>query len=141
MSWGKGITLTMIAFIGFIITLTWIKMSKVNASTLVVENYYEREVNYEQEIQAERNANNLGKFIITNSDSDLIFALETTNSVSDVVIYFSRPNNNKQDKKWGFNSQNTIQVFKKDLVPGRYQLEISYKIDGKECLQKEEITI
>jgi hypothetical protein len=141
MNWGKGITIAMILFIGFIITLTWIKLSKVNASTLVVENYYEREVNYEQEIQSERNANELGRYEIATNETQLNLTLNTTNQVSDVVIYFSRPNNAKQDKKWSFGSKTSIQIEKEDLVKGIYQLEITYKIAGKECLQKEEITI
>lgn len=141
MNWGKGITLAMVLFIGFIITLTVIKLGKVNASTLEDTNYYEREVNYEQEIQAQKKAIELGRFIVEQKEDVLVFSLDKPAEATAIKIVFSRPNNAKQDKKFEFSTSKEAVVSKKKLVSGKYKIEITYLINGKNCLQKEEVTI
>jgi len=53
MNWGKGITIVMVAFIGFIITLVTILMS--NKIDLVSEDYYQKEIKFEDEIASAKN--------------------------------------------------------------------------------------
>lgn len=139
MNWGKGLTLAMLLFIGFIVTLTWIKLSKV--SDLEDENYYEREINYEQEIQAQRNANAFEKISIGNDDKFLIFTIPTEIQMQNATVKFIRPSDKKLDKTFLFENSKTLLISKGELKAGKYKLEITYQIDGKDCLVKEEITV
>ena len=49
MDWGKGILLTIIAFVAFIMTLVVISV-KQDDIHLVTENYYEKEIKYQDQI-------------------------------------------------------------------------------------------
>ncbi len=52
MDWGKGILLTIIAFVGFILTLVVISVRQDDIH-LVTENYYEKEIRYQDQIDRE----------------------------------------------------------------------------------------
>lgn len=139
MNWGKGLIIAMTLFIGFIVTLTWIKLSKV--SDLEDENYYEREINYEQEIQAQRNANAFEKMTIQNDDNFVVLTIPTEVQMQNASVKFIRPSDKKLDKTFPFEQSKTLLINKEELVSGKYKLEITYQIDGKDCLVKEEITV
>jgi len=59
-NWGTGIVLAFIGFIGFILFFV-VKMSVDHSANhdLVTEEYYKEELDYQNEIDAETNANNL----------------------------------------------------------------------------------
>ncbi len=139
MNWGKGLTIAMALFMGFIITLTVIKLQKT--SDLEVENYYEREINYEQEIQAQRNANLFDKLLIKNDDEFIVLTIPEATDMTDVKVLFIRPNDKNLDKPFHFEDTKMLLIRKDDLKTGKYKLEITYRIGDKECLQKEEIVI
>src|SRR5690554_3300252 len=134
MNWGKGLTVAMILFMGFIIYLTVIKLQKT--SDLEVENYYEREINYEQEIQAQRNANMFEKIMIKNDDEFVVFTIPEDVDMSKAKVLFIRPNDKNLDKPFYFESTKMLLVRKDELQVGKYKLEISYRIGSKGCLQK-----
>lgn len=139
MNWGKGITVVMILFMGFIITLTSIMMR--TSTDLESEDYYAREVNYEQEIQAQRNANELEKIGVAEDEEFIVLKVSETVEISAIKVLFIRPNNKKMDKTFEFQDSKTLLIAKKDLEKGMYKMEISYEHEGKPCLQKEEITL
>lgn len=140
MNWGKGLILAMLSFIVFIAVLTGIKLSKV--SDLEDENYYEREINYEQEIQAERNANAFEKISIGNDDKFLIFTIPSDVEMQNAIVKFIRPSDKKLDKIYPFEQSKSLLISKEELKAGKYKLEITYQIDGKDCLVKiSEITV
>ena len=63
-NWGTGIVITIIAFIAFIMYFV-ITMSTDNAYShdLVTDKYYQEELNYQEEINAEKNAKKLSENI------------------------------------------------------------------------------
>jgi len=70
MNWGKGIVIGMVTFMGFIIFLVvGLMMNRVDLES---EDYYKREINYEQEITAQENANNLDSKIEIVSNKDFV---------------------------------------------------------------------
>lgn len=139
MNWGKGLTIAMALFIGFIITLTSIMMSK--STDLEDEDYYAREVNYEQEIQASKNAATLGKATVNLVDDAIQIAFPDDLALSEGKVVLSRPNNQKLDQEFYFEEGNSFVIPKSKLVAGKYNIEILYKINNQSCIQKEEITI
>lgn len=139
MNWGKGLTVAMILFMGFIITLVTIMIR--TSTDLESEDYYSREVNYEQEIQAQKNANELEKISINEDEEHLVLKVPENIELPTVKVNFIRPNDKKMDKTFEFQNSKTLLVSKKELEKGIYKLEIIYEYEGKACLQKEEITL
>lgn len=129
----------MVVFIGFILSLTITMMSK--QSDLEDEDYYLREVNYEQEIQAQKNANSFGRILVNNNLDTIVIDFPKDIQTASIKLFFIRPNNKKLDKEFLFESSENLYVPKDKLMNGKYKLEISYEVGSKKCLQKEEITI
>jgi hypothetical protein len=141
MNWGKGITIFMVAFMSFILYMVITLMTKGN-SELESEDYYKKEIKYQNEINAQRNANRKKEKVkITDSQEYLTFTFPGNEKIEEISIEFYRPNNSKNDIS--FNEQNTSNVLidKKKLIKGLYIVSISYRVKGAFYMQKEEITI
>lgn len=140
MNWGKGIAITLGMFMVFIIILTAIKISKVN--DLEHENYYDREIAYESEIQAQRNAKRLGLIEISDEDEEfLILRLPEGVEIKRVEIILLRLSDKSLDREYVFENTQTILIPKKELVNGLYKLDVLYQIDNESCLIRRDVMI
>ena len=139
MNWGKGIAIALALFIGFIIYLGVTLMSQ--DVDLETEDYYLREMAYDEEIKAIQNANNGKKIKVKNEDEQIVVVIPSDEDYEDVLIEFNRPNNEKMDKEFKMEGTKTMVISYDILQKGRYNLTITYLSDGKPCLQKEEIYI
>src|SRR5690554_6466529 len=139
MNWGKGLVLAMVLFVGFIAVLTGLKLSKVN--DLEHEDYYAREINYEQEIQAQGNANSFDKVEIKDQENFITIRVPESLEASEIKVILTRPNDKNLDKEYQFDDSKTHLISKDELAIGVYKVEILYKVDGKDCLIKDEIKI
>ena len=140
MNWGKGIIITMAAFMSFILFMVFTLMSK--STDLESEDYYKKEIEYEQEMNALKNASQLkvhAKIDLT--EEFVVVVLPTKEQVSNVQIALFRPDNKKKDKLLNENNSKTIMIAKNTLLKGRYNVAIKYEVNGKKILQKEEIMI
>ncbi len=140
MNWGKGIIITMAAFMSFILFMVFTLMSK--STDLESDDYYKKEIEYEQEMNALKNASQLkvhAKIDLT--EEYVVVVLPTKEQVSNVQIALFRPDNKKKDKLLNENNSKTIMIAKNTLLKGRYNVAIKYEINGKKILQKEEIMI
>ena len=140
MNWGKGIIIAMGAFMSFILFMVFTLMSK--STDLESEDYYKKEIEYEQEMNALINASQLkvhAKIDLT--EEYVVVVLPTKEQVSNVQIALFRPNNKKKDKLLNENNSKTIMIAKNTLLKGRYNVAIKYEVNGKKILQKEEIMI
>lgn len=63
MDWGKGILLTIIGFVAFIMTLVVISVRQDDIH-LVTENYYEKEIKYQEHIEREKSAAALDRVVL-----------------------------------------------------------------------------
>ena len=139
MNWGKGIAIALALFMGFIIYLGVTLMSQ--DVDLETEDYYLREMAYDEEIKAIQNANNGEKIKVKNEDEQIVVVIPSNEDYEDVLIEFNRPNNEKMDKEFKMEGTKTMVISYDILQKGRYNLTITYLSDGKPCLQKEEIYI
>ena len=140
MNWGKGIAITLGMFMVFIIILTAIKISKVN--DLEHENYHDREIAYESEIQAQRNAKSLGLIEISDEDEEfLILRLPEGVEIKRVEIILLRLSDKSLDREYVFENTQTILIPKKELVNGLYKLDVLYQIDNESCLIRRDVMI
>lgn len=140
MNWGKGIIIAMGAFMSFILFMAFTLMSK--STDLESEDYYKKEIEYEQEMNALKNASQLKENAKIDLTEDyVVIVLPTKEQVSNVQIALFRPDNKKKDKLLNENNSKTIMIAKNTLLKGRYNIAINYEVNGKKILQKEEIMI
>jgi hypothetical protein len=140
MNWGKGIVIGMGVFMSFITVLVVILMSQ-NVD-LESEDYYQREINYEQELTAMRNAEQQEKQIkVARSDEYIVVQVPDSVSFTDVSVYLRRPNNSKDDQFFKLNNSKNLLIPMSKLRKGNYGMEISYYVGDKPCLQKENLSL
>ena len=139
MNWGKGIAIALALFMSFIIYLGVTLMSQ--DVDLETEDYYLREMAYNEEIKAIKNANSGEKIKVKNEDEQIVVVIPSDADYRDVLIEFNRPNNDKMDKEFKMEGTKTMVIAYDMLQKGKYNLTITYLSDGKPCLQKEEIYI
>lgn len=139
MNWGKGIIVAFVLFIGFIVfMITSMISTKVD---LVSDDYYVREIAYEQEIQALKNSNSAGKFSIKDGDEFVVVSAPDESNFSEILIDMKRPNNDELDQSFEMKDSKTLLIDKNELEVGMYNIELSFKSAGKVCLQKEKIYV
>ena len=144
-NWGTGIVIGMVIFISFILFLV------VNMLTddrfnhdLVTEEYYQRELHYQEEIDAETNAFSLEENIKDYRVKDgwvVEFPenLELSKISGDLNFY--RPSNKKLDFSIPLDlKKRKIHISEGQLVGGRWNINIYWKYENTELLYKKEIT-
>jgi len=129
MNWGKGITIVIILFIGWIAFLIY-KTGEVT-SEMVTDNYYEKELVYEKVIQAKRNVQQLSALpTISQQQNNVLitFPKEVTTAATGNIIFY-RPNNPQQDKKYTItiNDNNAQNIATTDLTKGVYQIQLTWQ--------------
>lgn len=144
-NWGVGIVIAFVAFIGFILVLI-VRMSteKEFSHDLVVEEYYKKEIGFQDEINAQENANAMKQHIrVQEGDTgiEIIFPseLNTENISGNVNMY--RPSNKKLDFDTALQLEgNKMLIPKNKILEGKWKISVQWELDGKNYLYKEKIT-
>ncbi len=140
MNWGKGIIIFMASFMTFILWMVFTLMSK--NTDLESEDYYKKEIAYEQEIQAQRNANDAKEKVKVSENKDfIILQFPVKEKIDTVSVEFFKPNDKKGDQLFAEVGTKTMMVEKNKLQKGLYLINIHYQIENKKFLQKEEIML
>jgi hypothetical protein len=140
MNWGKGIIVAMALFMGFIIFLVVNIMSKT--VDLESEDYYKREINYQEEITQQNNTNALAdKVKLLSQEEFVVVQIPEKGDFTEINVHFLRPDDKNSDKVFQIKGTKSYLIPKIELVKGKYNIEIRYQVDSKQCLQKETIII
>jgi nitrogen fixation protein FixH len=143
-NWGTGIVIAIIGFMSFIMYFV-ITMSTDNTYShdLVTDKYYQAELNYQQEIDAEKNANNLAEKIkVEKSAKGLkIYFPENIQPKSiDGKVFLYRPSNKQLDFEIPISISKTyLLVPEQRLVDGRWNMKILWKYKNTNYLVKKEL--
>jgi hypothetical protein len=140
MNWGKGIIIGMGLFMGFIIFLV------VNVMThrvdLQSDDYYKKEIQYEDEILAVKNANELNEQISINAADDfLVVKIPDSLNAQQIKLDLIRPDDKKLDQHLLISDTKTFLLPLKELTEGKYLTELHYLVKEKPFLQKSEVYI
>ena len=139
MNWGKGIALFLTLFIAFITTLAVI-LIKADAN-LVSEDYYLKEIQYEDEIIAMQNAKDSGAKLSQEISADGIFiALKSTEKPEFMLVQLLRGNDPSQDLSFKAKGS-SIFIEREQLKTGKYHLTVFWKIDETTYQIKEELWV
>ncbi len=144
-NWGTAIVIAFVAFISFILFFV-IRMSVDNRANhdLVTEEYYKAELGYQNEIDAENNANEDSANLIVKKTADGLLvtfpaAIDFNKIKGTASLY--RPSNKQLDFEYTLTLSDTYFLIPHDrLVDGRWDVKIAWEYEGKDYLHKEKIT-
>ncbi len=143
-NWGTGIVITIVLFIGFIMYFV-VTMSTNNGYNhdLVTEKYYQKELVYQEKIDASKNAAALkeGLNIEQTKEGLMIgFPSELDPTLIKGKVFLYRPSNKQLDFEIPISLLNKyLLVPDKSLLGGRWNITVEFEYGGKNYLYKKEI--
>lgn len=111
---------------------------------LEAENYYEKEVNFGDEILAVNNFNLLASDLKVKNNAQLEIHLPDTLMGNEIAysVLFKKPNNANLDKSFVITSSNgVVGMDYENFVDGLYNLEMTFVLNGKQYLRKKGIMV
>ena len=144
-NWGTGIVLAFIGFIGFILFFV-VKMSMDDRANhdLVTEEYYKEELKYQEEIDAESNANNLSiRLEMRKTPQGLLVQFPKSMELEKIkgTVSLYRPSNKHLDFDLPISLSNAhLLIPDKRLLDGRWDIKIAWEYLDKPYLFKKSIT-
>lgn len=143
-NWGTGIVLAFIGFISFIMYFVInMNINKKYDHDLVVDDYYKLELEFQNDINKQKNAQTLEKDISwTKTVEGIVLTfpetLETNNISGKVFLY--RPSNKQLDFEIQISlSNHNLLIPDKRLLDGRWNIKVDWKYNENSYLYKKEI--
>jgi len=143
-SWGTGIVIGIIVFVVISITMTVIFMTQ--DVSLVSDNYYEKSLSYQEEIDKQSRTNSLDDQVKINFNGEIInilFPVEYLNSNISGEIYFYRPSDPNLDFKMplDLNEEGNQMILVKDFEKGFWRVKLNWTMNGNGYYNEKAITI
>ncbi|MCF6280104.1 MAG: FixH family protein [Flavobacteriaceae bacterium] len=144
-NWGTGIVIAFIAFISFILYFVInMGINKKYSYDLVTENYYELELEYQNDINKEKNAHTLKNNLnYTKTTEGLLIEFPKDFDVKKITgkVFLYRPSNKQLDFETPISlSNHTLLIPDKRLLDGRWNIRIDWKYNDSLYLFKKKIT-
>ena len=144
-NWGTGIVIVMLSFIAFIMYFV-VNMLTDNKydHDLVTEEYYKKELHYQEEIDAEKNSRSLTVDIIGEKTKEgwlLKFPENINYKEIEGSVFLYRPSNKQLDYNMPIKlSSNYLLIPDTRLLDGRWNITVDWKYKGTPYLYKKSIT-
>ncbi|WP_435263934.1 FixH family protein [Tenacibaculum sp. nBUS_03] len=144
LNWGTGIVISIIAFISFILYFVITMSTKQGYNyDLVTEKYYQKELDFQKDIEALKNAKKLKKNIITKRTKEgltIHFPKEFDPKKIKGKMFLYRPSNKQLDFEIPISLSNRyLLVPENRLLGGRWNITINWQYKGKDYSFKEEL--
>jgi len=137
-NWGVGLTIFMVLFMTFILSI--VIFTSFLQTDLYAEDYYQQELNYQQEIDAKNVSAQFDKsFYLTQSTKEVFVHFDELKNWEQLngKLYFYRPNNAELDRSIAFSPQDGIQLISKEhFKTGEYEVKLTWK-EGEQSFQIE----
>lgn len=138
-NWGSGIFIFLVIF--FISIFTFLYIAFNNDIELVEEDYYPKELNYQQQIDKQDNLKQLGDQINIIKSTDYISLQFPKSQIQDSIfgqIILYRPSNSKLDKaiRIKTDSNNVHLISTKEFIAGKYVLKVAWSYKQKAYYQE-----
>ena len=142
-NWGTGIFIFIIIFLS--LAITFIIFSLQFDTNLVHEDYYEKGVNYTEQIEIiKRSIKYSNKINIDEDEKEITISTEDfqLQKINKWNIHFFRPSDKKKDYKIVSDGNlNKIVIVKDSLSYGRYIVKISWEMNNEKYLVEKECTV
>lgn len=140
-NWGTSIVIAFVAFISFILFFV-VRMSTDYRANhdLVTEDYYKATLEYQQEINAEKNANTHAQLNTKKSSEGLVLIFPENLDPETIKgkVYLYRPSNKNLDFDVPINlSQSHLLIPDKRFLDGRWDLKVFWEYGDEKYLHKE----
>jgi len=144
-NWGTGIVIGFVVFISFIMYMVVHMLTdKEYNHDLVTEKYYEKGTLYQEEIDAETNAQSLSEKVKIRNDNDgitITFPEDLDPSKIKGTVSFYRPSNKNLDFDLPIVlSSNTLLIPDNRLLEGRWDIKVDWTYEGVHYLNKDKTT-
>ncbi len=144
-NWGTGIVLAFAAFIAFI--LYFVVLSTRDPASnhdLVTEDYYRKELMYQEDLDAARNLEEIGggvKASITSEGLQIEFPAQMAPNKIKGTVSLYRPSNKQLDFETPIQLSNKQQLIPKSrLLDGRWDIRVYWTYEGKPYLYRSRMT-
>lgn len=143
-NWGTGIVIAIIAFIAFIMFMVITMITdKEYEHDLVTEKYYQKELVFQQNLEAKRNAKNLPeKITVAKTQSGLKIKFPSNFNPKEIKgsVSLYRPSNKSLDFEMPIaTSDNYVLVPKKHLLGGRWNINVAFTHKNIEYSHQQEL--
>ena len=141
MNWGNGILLTIFLFVAFIMTLVVISVRQDDIH-LVTENYYEKEIRYQEQIDREKSASGLTREVIQYDPAFKSIILDLPVGTKGSLQLFI-PSDARLDKSMDIDvtAVGKTSVSLDMLKPGYWKIQLSWSEGGVDFYQEKKITL
>jgi hypothetical protein len=143
-NWGHGIFTFIVIFLLSTAFVVYKGFQEKNA--LVEEEYYPKGLEYQKQINRIANADSMvEKITLLQKDGNIVISYPVSFSGKKLegTLFFYRPSDDAGDYKESMICDNTMQqrVTTARLLPGKYVVKLTWKVDGKEFYQEESVNI
>lgn len=143
-NWGTGIFIFVSIFMAFILTLVY-KCSEQKVD-LVSADYYDKEIQYQKQINRINNSSELATQIVISSENGSInvqFPEAFKNSKLIGNITFFKPDNAANDFEVPLKLNESLMqsISSKNLAPGRWNVKVTYNDENKEYYAEQKISL
>ena len=142
-SWGTGIVIGIVAFVVISITMTVILMTQ--DVSLVSDNYYEKSLSYQDEIDKQSRTNSLNEQVKINFNGEIITISIPSDYISKDIsgeIFFYRPSNPKLDFALPLQLvEGSHNIPVERLEKGFWRIKLNWTMDGNGYYNERAITI
>lgn len=143
-TWPMGIVLAILLFMGYILSFVYkAMMSPDHDHHLVTEDYYQKELKYQSEIDKQKRALNLEQDIIVSKNEKgllIIFPKQFQSEKITGTVELLRLSNEKADLALPIIVKDHQLLIEDDkLIPGSYRLTIDWEAEGETYMFKKEI--
>jgi len=143
MNWGYKITIGIVAFMCFILFMVGKAFNR--KIELVSEDYYERELNFQDVIDAKINAKKFDSKLESKITEDfleihLISSVDFDEAQGSLLLF--KPDNSEFDKEFDLDLNNSKQIIpKSSLAKGRYFIQATFELNNESYFIEQEIFI
>ncbi|MEW2920256.1 MULTISPECIES: FixH family protein [Flavobacteriaceae] len=143
-NWGTGIVLAFIGFITFILYFVY-RMSTDDRANhdLVTEEYYKKELTYQQDIDASKTANEFNANLkVEKSEKGLTISFPERFEPEKItgIVSLYRPSNKHLDTDFPISLSKThLLIPDNRLVGGRWDITVKWQYEGKSFFHKEKL--
>lgn len=145
MNWGWKIFLVFLAFVGFVLFMVF--SAVMQDFHLVADNYYEKEIKYQGEMDMIRNARSLNErldinYLPSEQSVVLTYPAEQKDAIQGKV-YFFRPSDSRDDKEFIIRpDEKGVQVISvKSLKKGLWQVKINWSYGSTDYQEEKNLTL
>jgi hypothetical protein len=144
MSWKYIVIIILTVFVAGILTMVYVASKQ--RIEMFDDNYYEKEMKYQEIIDAQQNLEKLNDSVLVTEENNILkvqFPLTAVKNISEGSIEFLRQSDETKDKKMKIAVDSTgVQLLpKSDFIKGFYKLRARWKSNSVEYYDERDIKI